>query len=168
MVPFRGAEAPRLRKKSGPGSIDEGNVFSDGLLGGCPKTPQTVTPAQAGVHRYPEILDPRFRGDDEWTLNGANLPLSDRLLGTDRWTHLTPRIVPFPLREDSRSKTTCVWLRPSIVQPGGMSRLPGGDKPRPYSRGPRALVGAGFMPARRDRRRTWGQKNRRDTRRAQK
>ncbi|SHG09743.1 hypothetical protein SAMN02745206_03257 [Desulfacinum infernum DSM 9756] len=29
-----------------------------------------------------EILDPRFRGDDEWALNGANLPLSDRLLAT--------------------------------------------------------------------------------------
>jgi hypothetical protein len=29
----------------------------------------------------PEILDPRFRGDDEWALNGTNFPLSDKLLG---------------------------------------------------------------------------------------
>ncbi|SHG15321.1 hypothetical protein SAMN02745206_03361 [Desulfacinum infernum DSM 9756] len=49
-------------------------------LGGCPRTPQAVTPAQAGVHQLPEILDPRFRGDDEWALEGENAPFSDNLL----------------------------------------------------------------------------------------
>jgi len=34
-----------------------------------------------------EILDPRFRGDDEGAVNGANLPLSGSLLGVGRlWT----------------------------------------------------------------------------------
>jgi len=59
-------------------SIEEGNPFSDSLPGGGPKTLQTVTPAQAEVYNSLEILDPRFRGDDEWASNGVNLPLSDR------------------------------------------------------------------------------------------
>jgi hypothetical protein len=49
-------------------------------LGGCPRTPQTVTPAQAGVHKVPEILDPRFRGDDGWRQTEAKHPFSDKLL----------------------------------------------------------------------------------------
>jgi len=42
---FRGAEAPRLRKMSGALSIHQESPFSDKLLGACPRTPQTVTPA---------------------------------------------------------------------------------------------------------------------------
>jgi hypothetical protein len=36
-------------------------TFFDGIV----KSPETVTPAKAGVHNQLKLLDPRLRGDDE-------------------------------------------------------------------------------------------------------
>ncbi|MBC2735458.1 MAG: hypothetical protein HF981_13960 [Desulfobacteraceae bacterium] len=35
--------------------------FLDGIV----KSPETVTPAKAGVHNHLKLLDPRLRGDDD-------------------------------------------------------------------------------------------------------
>gem|GEM_PF-809049 len=72
---FRGAEAPRLQKKTGLFSVDEGNYFSDALPGACPETPKTITPAQTEAFNSLGIQDSRSCRDDGHPVEGAAAPL---------------------------------------------------------------------------------------------
>ncbi|SHF05058.1 Zinc carboxypeptidase [Desulfacinum infernum DSM 9756] len=72
--PFRGAEAPRLQKKTGLLSDEEGSSFSDTAPGACPETPKSATPGQTEACNSLEILDPRLRGDDGPSTEGSAAP----------------------------------------------------------------------------------------------
>jgi hypothetical protein len=51
----------RALEKPGVGPLDCTDLKKDEFV----KTPKTVTPAEAGVQRYFNLLDSRFRGNDK-------------------------------------------------------------------------------------------------------